>query len=199
MNRTRTTSATRSARCLAALCALVAVQVLAQNAGSGLTDPRTKANTSQRGLTLAAGEGDKKLGEWKAYGGYQFSQTWGAEVRYSDWGRRNPAAVDNPATQGSQWNIAATGNLPLSRGFSLTGRLGYERTEIASSPYCLSAACGTFIGSRQQGARAGIGLRYSFSESWCLRFDYDNVNPLSDASAPPGKGDSWSARIKYTF
>ena len=118
MSGIRTPFVTRSARCLAALCALVAVQVLAQNAGAGLTDPRIKSTTPQGGLTLGAGEGDKKLGEWKAYGGYQFSQTWGAEVRYSDWGRRNPTAVDNPGIRGSQWNIAATGTL---RGMQVTG------------------------------------------------------------------------------
>ena len=196
------------------IVALAASQTLAQSAagfgGTGLSTPRPSgaqdAAKKVPPLTLSAGEGDKRLNEWKVYGRYQFSETWGAELNYSDWGKRNaqgaasaPSTAPEAAPRGSQLNLAATGTLPITPGLSLYGKLGYGRNEITGSPYCLSAACGPLAGGRSQGGRAGIGLRYSFSDNWGLRLDYENVNSLSAPNALPAKGDSWSARIKYTF
>ena len=199
---------------------LAAAPGLAQPyAGSGL---RNKQPASP--LTLGAGDpaldaasaGNKRTGEWKAYGRYQFSETWGVEFNYADWGRSGisapfvkPGAGSVGAlgafdaapglAKGSQLNLSATGTLPLARGLSLTGKLGYGRNVITGSPYCLSAACGPLTGGARDGARAGLGLRYSFSDNWGLRLDYENVNNLTDPNALPGKGDSWSAKIRYTF
>ena len=198
-------------------------QQVAQNyAGSGL---RNKQPASP--LTLgagdpaldAAGTGSKRAGEWKAYGRYQFSETWGVELNYFDWGRSGISApfvkpdAGTPGTlgapgafdaaqglaKGSQLNLSATGTLPLARGLSLTGKLGYGRNVITGLPYCLSAACGPLTGGSRDGARAGLGLRYSLSDNWGLRLDYENVNNLADPNALIGKGDSWSAKIRYTF
>ena len=208
----------RFAFLLSVTTVFAATQVFAQQAqpygGTGLSRPRADAasNASQKAppLTLSAGEGDKRLNEWKVYGRYQFTETWGAELNYSDWGRRAPpgaaAFSGNPPSaaadaipRGSQLNLAATGTLPITQGLSLYGKLGYGRNELPGSPYCLSAACGPLAGGRTEGARAGVGLRYSFSDNWGLRFDYENVNSLSTPNAVPAKGDNWSARIKYTF
>lgn len=193
---------TRTARLVIRICALAAscaaASAFAQAyVGNGLSLPRAKG-ANPPPLTLAAGAGDKRPNEWKVYGRYQFSETWGAEFNYSDWGKRNQAAAPE-APRGSQLNLSATGTLPITRGLSLTGRLGYGRNEAAASPYCLSAACGPVGGARSEGTRTGVGLRYSFNDSWGMRFDYDNVNPLSDPNGVPQKGDSWSARIRYTF
>ena len=196
------------------IVALAAMQAHAQSAagfgGTGLSTPRASgaqdAAKKAPPLTLSASEGDKRLNEWKVYGRYQFSETWGAELNYSDWGKRNAQGASSAsstapeaAPRGSQLNLSATGTLPIAPGLSLYGKLGYGRNEITGSPYCLSAACGPLTGGRSQGGRAGIGLRYSFSDNWGLRLDYENVNSLSAPNALPAKGDSWSARIKYTF
>ena len=187
-------------------------------AGNGLTAPGAKKAPPAK-LTLGTGEStnaapaDKRANEWKAYGRYQFSETWGAEFNYSDWGRpagapaaksaaQSAAASSTPpgiAARGSQVDVSATGTVPLMRGLALIGKLGYGRNEIGASPYCLSAACGPLGGGRTEGARAGVGLRYSFGDNWGLRLDYENVNSLASPNALPAKGDSWSARIKYTF
>ena len=206
----------------------LAQQVAPNYAGSGL---RNKQPASP--LTLgagdpaldAAGTGSKRAGEWKAYGRYQFSETWGVEFNYADWGRSGisapfvkpgagtpgalgalgalgapgPFDAAQGLAKGSQLNLSATGTLPLARGLSLTGKLGYGRNVITGSPYCLSAACGPLSGGSRDGARAGLGLRYSFSDNWGLRLDYENVNNLADPNALPGKGNSWSAKIRYTF
>ena len=177
-------------------------------AGDGLSTSR--ANKTPAPLTLTAGEGDKRANEWKAYGRYQFTETWGAEFNYADWGRTgvtkpasaaaaSTAAAAGPSGRGTQFNLSATGTMPIARSLSLIGKLGYGRHEIGDSPYCLSAACGPLLGGRSEGARAGVGLRYSFSDNWGLRLDYENVNSLANPNGLPAKGDSWSARIKYTF
>ena len=207
---------------VAAACALASAQVHAQGyAGNGMALPANKSAQSK--LTLIAGEtpavaaSDKRGTEWKAYGSYQFSETWGAEFNYSNWGRPagvagglagarstapSAAAAGVPAgltPRGSQLDVAATGTVPLMRGLSLFGKVGYGRNEFSTSPYCLSAACGPLGAARREGARAGVGLRYSFSDSWGLRLDYENTNSLADPATLPAKGDSWSARIRYTF
>ena len=198
---------------LSVIATLAAPQAAAQSAagfgGTGLNAPR--ASNAQDGakkappLTLSAGEGDKRLNEWKVYGRYQFTETWGAELNYSDWGKRTtPGAVaatpvPENAARGSKLNLAATGTVPLTQNLSLYGKLGYGRNEITGAAYCLSAACGPLGGARSDGTHAGVGLRYSFSDNWGLRLDYENVNSLNPPNALPAKGDSWSARIKYTF
>lgn len=196
------------------LTALAGAQSASQAyVGGGLNAPRSKGGstagaageTPQTGLTLQSNADDKRASEWKVYGRYQFTETWSAEVLYADKGRRNPAAAGSanaisPTT--SLWNLAATGSLPLARGFSLTGRVGYARSDIVASPYCLSAACGPIVSGRRQVPFAGVGLGYSFSDAWGMRFDYENASTLRLDGAPsstPTKGDSWSARIKYTF
>ena len=181
--------------------------------GDGLNAPRPKAGAAgsaaaegpQTGLTLQSNADDKRASEWKVYGRYQFTETWSAEVLYADKGRRNLSTTGStnaisPTT--SLWNLAATGSVPLARGFSLTGKVGYARSDIVASPYCLSAACGPVISGRRQVPFAGVGLGYSFSDAWGMRFDYENANSLRLDGGPsslPSKGDSWSARIKYTF
>lgn len=181
--------------------------------GGGLNPPRPKPGAApgagvdvpQTGLTLQSNADDKRTSEWKVYGRYQFTETWGAEVLYADKGRRNQAAAGassatSPST--SLWNLAATGAVPLARGFSLTGKVGLARSDIYASPYCLSAACGPVISGRRQVPFAGVGLGYSFSDAWGMRFDYENANSLRLDGGPnslPSKGDSWSARIRYTF
>lgn len=201
----------------AVLCgALPAVPVWAQGyAGNGLAAPRNNQPASPftfgSGSTGGAGDAaEKRTNEWKVYGRYQFSETWGAEFNYADWGRNGISAplarpglaapgASELSPRGSQLNLSATGTLPLTRGLSLTGKLGYGRNDITGSPYCLSAACGPLTGGSRDGARAGVGLRYSFNDNWGLRLDYENVNNLAHPNALPGKGDSWSARIRYTF
>jgi hypothetical protein len=181
--------------------------------GGGLQPPRPKPGTvpgagvdvPQTGLTLQSNAEDRRASEWKVYGRYQFTETWGAEVLYADKGRRNAQAAGaagtiSPTT--SLWNLAASGSVPLARGFSLTGKVGLARSDIYASPYCLSAACGPVISGRRQVPFAGVGLGYSFSDAWGMRFDYENASTLRLDGAPnntPTKGDSWSARIRYTF
>ncbi len=197
------------------LAALAGAQPASQGyGGGGLNAPRPKGAAGavpQTGLTLSSNADDKRTSEWKVYGRYQFTETWGAEVIYADKGKRPSPATGatagiasanplSPAT--SLWNLAATGSVPLARGFSLTGRVGLARSDSVASPYCLSAACGPLLSGRRQVPFAGVGLGYSFSETWGMRLDYENAQTLRLDGVPsstPSKGDSWSARIKYTF
>lgn len=196
------------------LTALVAAQSAAPYGGGGLNTPRAKGAAGEpppQGLTLSSNADDKRAAVWKVYGRYQFTETWAAEVLYADKGRRNPGngmanGVQAPTgaypSATTLWNLAATGSLPLARGFSLTGKVGYARADIASSPYCLSAVCGPIVGGRRQLPFAGLGLGYSFSDAWGMRFEYENASTLRLDGSPnsiPAKGDNWSARIKYTF
>ena len=82
---------------------LLSAAALAQGyAGNGMAALGSKG--AQPKFTLAAGEtapaaalADKRAGEWKAYGSYQFTETWGAEFNYSNWGRTSGLFGAKPA------------------------------------------------------------------------------------------------------
>ena len=116
--------------------------------------------------------------------GYQFNETFGLEFGYN-----RLADVDNAFGSGvnvklNQMALSGIATLPLSNGFSVFGRLGYNRLEVKASGFGSSAA------DDDTGAVYGVGLGYAFSPTIGARVEYQK--PSSDS-------DSINAAIVFKF
>jgi hypothetical protein len=69
---------------------------------------------------------------YRIAGGYQFATTWGAEVRYGNYGKESAGTF---GTASADWElsgieISGTGTFPLTDAFSLIGKLGIALTTL---------------------------------------------------------------------
>lgn len=178
--------------CAFAAAALTVAPVFAQGyAGIGFGS--SKISGFDTG-TLSGGNTSKGL--IKIYGGYQFTPTWGAEVQYSDLGKRDltNAGAAAGSTSASQFSIAGTGTLPLSSGFSLLGKLGVSGNRINTSSAVVTG------NSNSSGLLVGIGAAYSITPALSARLEYEDygtMGKLNNGSTVRANG--YSLSLKYAF
>lgn len=97
-------------------------------------------------------EGFDREGGYGAFFGYKFTPAFAVEGGYhrladTEFGTTN-VTID-------QVDLSLLGSLPLSNGFDVYGRLGYNRVEIDADARGFS--------EHDSGALYGVGLGYSFS------------------------------------
>lgn len=137
-------------------------------------------------MYFGAGGGEARTNSsetsWKAYGGYQFTPTWGAEVGYNDLGRYNGANIES-------WTLAGTGKLPLGERWSLLGKLG----AAANRPEFAGAANRTDL-------LFGVGVGYSLNKNLGLRLEYEDFGSLSKVGNPSNsRGTNLGLSLNYSL
>jgi hypothetical protein len=88
------------------------------------------------------------------FGGYQINENFGVEAGIRRLADTDYAGVD---VKVDQIAISAIGTIPLSNGFNVYGRLGYNRLSAKASGVGGSAT------EHENKALYGVGLGYSFS------------------------------------
>ena len=102
-------------------------------------------------------------------GGRYFSDTWGVEVGYTDFGSIDRAGG---TTKADGINISLIGKLPLNPSFNLLGKIGttYARTDVSSVP-----GSGVTAGSNSDfGLSYGVGVEYVFTPQWSAALQYES-------------------------
>ena len=144
--------------------------------------------------TFTGGNTNKSL--VKIFGGFQFTPNWGAELQYSDLGKRDisNAGVPVGSFTTSQYSIAGTGTLPLSSGFSLLGKLGVSANRV-------NAPAGALSSSNNTSAMIGIGASYSFTPALSLRVEYEDFGKVATIAANGStvRANAYSISLKYGF
>lgn len=177
--------------CAFAAAALTAAPVFAQGY-VGLGVGSSKISGFDTG-TVSGGNTNKSL--IKIYGGFQFTPTWGAELQYSDLGKRDVtnAGLAAGSFTTSQYSIAGTGTLPLSSGFSLLGKLGVSANRINGT---------TLTGSANNtSALIGFGAAYSFSPAMSVRVEYEDFGKVGTIAGNGStvRANGYSISLKYGF
>lgn len=177
--------------CAFAAAALVSVPALAQGyVGFGLGS--SKISGFDNG-TISGGNTNKGL--VKIYGGFQFTPNWGAELQYSDLGKRDVtnAGISAGSFSTSQYSIAGTGTLPLSSGFSLLGKLGVSANRINNSALVSN--------SNNTSALIGIGAAYKFTPALSVRVEYEDFGKVATVAANGStvRANGYSISLKYGF
>lgn len=177
--------------CAVAAAALTAAPVFAQGyVGLGVGSSRVSGFDNG---TITGGNTSKS--QVKVFGGFQFTPNWGAELQYSDLGKRDVSNAGVPAGSfsTSQFSIAGTGTLPLSSGFSLLGKLGVSANRINGS-----ALVGN---SNSTSALIGFGVSYSFTPALSLRAEYEDFGKVATVAATGStvRTNAYSISLKYGF
>ena len=120
---------------------------------------------------------------YRVFGGYAFSDHFGVEASYIDFGTLRdtvdvagvPVAV---SAEADGFSLAATGTLPLSESLSLRGKAGLLLWDGRSTVNGVSES-----DSGEQNGFAGVGLGYDLSETAGVfldvdYYDLDGVEPL---------------------
>lgn len=139
---------------------------------------------------------------WKIFGGYQFTPNFEAEAFYADLGdtSANGTIQGLPATANVEidgFGISAIGIFPIGDKFDVLGKLGFLRWDIKSS---------ATVGSNSASLEAngtdimfGIGARYSFSERFAIRVEWERFNDVGDDNIGESDVDLLSAGIVWSF
>ncbi|MDA1117383.1 MAG: outer membrane beta-barrel protein [Proteobacteria bacterium] len=140
---------------------------------------------------------------YQQFGGFRFTETWSLVVGYT--GGNRPAAGEG-SIQANAWTFSGTGLLPITKSFSLQGRLGVA---VPTAEFSLSSAAGALsslagAGNGADGIRHrmnmlwGVGGQYEFSPSVGLRLDY-NSRYADDTGYSRARTDLWSINAVVRF
>jgi opacity protein-like surface antigen len=195
----------RAASLLVAVASLTfAAGSQAQSSALGRSNPLPAAGSSY--LDLNVGKSDYSLGNGigifgsdqgdTSYGiraGRYFSDNWGLELGYTDFGS---IARAGGRTRADGINLSLIGKMPLNPSVALLGKIGttYSRTDVSSDP-----ASGVVAGSANGfGLSYGVGVEYAFTSNWSATLQYES----SDMKFAGDRNDrvgvsSLSARYRF--
>jgi len=144
------------------------------------------AGSASAQMYLGAGAGEARTdtteASWKAYGGFQFTPTWGLELAYTDLGSYRGSDI-------ASWSLAGTGTVPLGERWALLGKLG----AAASRPHFTGASDRTDM-------LIGIGVGYSLTKNLGLRLEYEDFGKLSKVSTgSTSRGNNLGLSLKYAL
>jgi opacity protein-like surface antigen len=162
---------------VAAATLTLAAGVHAQNRPSdmpyGASSGYIDLGVGKSDYSLGNGQGifDSNQGDtsYSLRGGAYFSNNWGVEFGYTDFG-----SVDRAGgrTKADGINLSLIGKMPLSPVFNLLGKVGttYSRTEVSSNP-----VSGIVAGSNNGfGLSYGIGVEYGFTPRMSVALQYES-------------------------
>jgi len=123
------------------------------------------------GFYMGADVGTTKVdyfGNENSYGvfaGYQFNQSFAAELGYRNMGKFRFYGIDADTKQAA---LSLLVSAPLGAGFSIYGRLGYNNLEVDVHGYS----------ANDSGSLAGVGFGYAINPNVTARIEYQR--PASD-------------------
>ena len=138
----------------------------------------------------AAGATNVDSTGWKAngkiFGGYEFNQTWGAEIGYTDFRKSNASYTINcvngsAESDGHSAYLAAKASVPINDQFSAYGKLGatYNKASLTTTTPGLS-----YNDSKTQGYGA-LGLQYKLNQQVAFVAEYERYGSKRDFGAKP--------------
>lgn len=176
-------------RTLLAVAALVALSAQAAE-GQGLV-----LGSSVGGLRYSPdnlGSQDRWSSGYKQFGGITWNTNFAVEAGWVNLGRFGSTLTDdlrsNELHKGSGYFVDAVGLYPLSRDFSLLGRVGVVHGQLDRS--LANAGIG-------MGLKAGFGVQYEFSKNISLRGEWERYR-FETLGAQPEK-DLYSLGVSYRF
>jgi OmpA-OmpF porin, OOP family len=120
------------------------------------------------GSTKLEGADDRET-SYGGFAGYQFNENFGLEAGFR---RLGDADFTGGNVKADQYSLSAIGTIPLSNGFSVFGRLGYNRIDSKVR------FMGVSDSDHEDEVLYGAGVGYKFSETVSARLEVQK--PHSD-------------------
>jgi len=158
------------------------------------------ANVGRSELKLSDEEGSIKKSDtgYKAYAGYDFTQNFGAEAGYVDFGKltQNDGGA-KLEVKNHAFYVAATGTLPLNEQFSLFAKAG-----VAQNRTKLTVSVLNFRDSESKNKTSaifGIGAAYNINKNLSAVAEYENFGKVASEDGAKLKADLLSIGLRYKF
>lgn len=135
---------------------------------------------------------------YQQFGGFRFTRNWSLDIGYAG---GNRLAAGDSSIHANAWTFSGTGLLPITRSFSLQGRLGVA---MPTAEFSLTSAASTLSSLAGDSARNrmnmlwGVGGQYEFSPTVGLRMDY-NSRYADDTGYTRARTDLWSINAVVRF
>jgi outer membrane protein with beta-barrel domain len=135
---------------------------------------------------------------YQQFGGFRFTRHWSLDFGYTG---GNRLAAGDSSIHANAWTFSGTGLLPITRSFSLQGRLGVA---MPTAEFSLSSAASSLYSLAGDGSRArmnmlwGVGGQYDFSPNVGLRMDY-NSRYADEPGYNRARTDLWSINAVVRF
>ena len=154
-------------------------------------------------LTTIGDCGDSDTG-FKVYGGYQFTPVWGVEAFYTDLGEFTATDYSlgilnsiNVSASADGIGTVATASWPIGDNFAIFSKLGFLYWSVDSS--ASMGAQSASISDDGLALAAGLGLRYSLTENFGVRADWDWYSVGDESTTGDSDVDLFSAGIFVSF
>jgi OOP family OmpA-OmpF porin len=143
--------------------------------------------------------------------GIQFNRNWGAEVNFIQLGKFSYKYDVGGNTQEdvyevSGWGFSLLPTVPITKNFSLFGRLGAlaSQTRLTiRNPYPAFNGDITAVQTNQTSFLSGLGAQYFLNRDFGLRVEYQNLGKVgtSGCASCPGRANAQflSASALFTF
>lgn len=159
--------------------------------GVGIANADHNANIS--GATATNSDGWKTSG--KIFGGYDFDQTFGVEVGYTDFRSSDYSYTLNGvnrtgSTDGKSYYVAGKATAPVNEQFAVFGKLGAAQNKRNYSDTLLSGD------TSKTELYAGVGAQYNFNPKVAVTLEYERYGKNQAIGA---KSDVVTLGAKYSF
>lgn len=164
--------------------------------GSGLLPAKPRVLPAGASLQGEAREGAEP--GYQQFGGFRFTRNWSLDIGYAGGNRLSPG---DSSIHANAWTFSGAGQLPITRAFSVQGRLGVA---MPTAEYSLSGAAGALSSLGAEGTRSrmnllwGVGGQYEFGPGIGLRLDY-NSRYADDSGFNRARTDLWSVNAVVRF
>jgi opacity protein-like surface antigen len=133
----------------------------------------------------------------KVFAGYEFNQTWGAEIGYTDFSKSHASYTANGVngraeSDGKAFYVAAKASVPINEQFSAYGKLGAEYNKTSLS----STTPGISYDDHKTQAYGALGVQYNLTQKVALIAEYERYGSKRDFGAKP---DVVTVGARYSF
>lgn len=141
---------------------------------------------------------------FKGFMGYQINRNWAAEVSYATVGKFHYKYDDGSVIRDAVYKVTGVGfslvpTVPLTRNFSLYGRLGAFFSQTRLTIYNDGFVVGATSAARQESqvsALTGFGAQYFFDEESGIRIEYENFGTVGSCPTSPCPGNTGRVNAK---
>jgi opacity protein-like surface antigen len=178
---------------VAATAAIGSAQAATPGPYVGVGIANADHNASISGATSSSSDGWKTSG--KIFGGYEFDQTFGMEVGYTDFRSSDYSYTLNGvnrtgSSDGKSYYVAGKATAPVNEQFSVFGKLGAAQNKRNYSDSLLNGD------SSKTELYAGVGAQYNFNPKVAVTLEYERYGKNQDIGA---KSSVVTLGAKYAF
>lgn len=171
-----------------------------------IDDPRISGNLVNNGFTVNSLTDDNRSTGFKAFGGYQFNESFSLEGGFFSLGKFGYHATTTPAgTLDGQarvrgLNLDLVGTLPITGTFSVFGRAGLTYVEARDKFASTGAVLVNNPNPSERAAnwKAGVGVQYAFTQALSVRAEVERYR-IKDGVGNKGDIDTASIGLVYRF